>query len=57
MCTDTSNTPNANSNFFAETFGPNSRCVEHGQTWTVNGGNITPTFIRSGCYNASYNYK
>ena len=39
-------------NFFAETHGPGSRCVEHGRQWfqTRSGTNSTLAVYGGGCY-------
>ena len=39
-------------NIRAETYGPGSRCVEHGRQWflTANGANSTSEVYGGGCY-------
>ena len=39
-------------NIRAETYGPGSRCVEHGRQWflTANGDNSTSEVYGGGCY-------
>ena len=45
------------SNIFAETFGPNSHCIDHGMStpWSVNGQQF-PNFGGSGCYQVCVMY-
>ena len=52
MCADTGNTQIGLDNSLAQTFGPNSRCVEHGQAWRAQDGNVfrQQTFTQAGCY-------
>ena len=39
-------------NLYAETYGPGSRCVEHGRQWflTMSGTNSTSAVYGGGCY-------
>ena len=53
MCADTANSQTGLDNFLAQSFGPNSRCVEHGQLeWTAEQGGASrnnPVW-NAGCY-------
>ena len=54
MCTDTANAKTGIDNIRAQSFRPNSRCVEHGQLeWTAEqGGHVSRNnpLINAGCY-------
>ncbi len=52
MCADTANTQTGLDNSLAQTFGLNSRCVEHGQAWRAEDANFInqQSFTRAGCY-------
>ena len=50
VCSQAVNQPAINTH--AKTYGPGSRCVEHGRQWffTVNGVNSTSAVYGGGCY-------
>ncbi len=53
MCADTANTQTGIDNFLAQSFGSNSRCVEHGQLeWTAEQGGVSRNepLWNAGCY-------
>ena len=57
VCADTANTRTGIDNVLAQTFGPNSRCVEHGELpWTAEQDGVTQerSFWKAGCYNVKY---
>ena len=49
MCNRVEDQPQ-NSNFRAETYGPGSRCIEHGRQWTENGVSPPGSMYGGGCY-------
>ena len=50
MCNQQTDLPTPN--LFAETYGPGSRCIEHGRQWfqTMSGTNTTSAVYGGGCY-------
>ena len=53
-CSDSLDLPNPNA--AGESYGPGSRCIEHGQIWNktvVNNGTVDTNSVGVGCYQVS----